>query len=148
MNFNAKGASFLEVYQTEIAPQLQCLDIILKSMDEPLSITDASEALYISEAELIDIMRRLDIDVIDQQSFLHIMSAASSPICRLYQRELDIGSPYVYTQEDIAYIYSIPIDIINQACEELGLIKLTAYTLPDLFSRVNMQPAGFHGNFN
>ena len=143
MNSNSKGASFLEVYQTEIAPQLQCLDIILKSMDEPLSITEASEALYITESEIKDIMKLFDIDVIDQQSFLKIMSGASSPICRLYQRELETGSPYVYTREDISYIYSIPIDIINEACEELGLVKLTAYTLPDLFSRVNMQPVGF-----
>jgi len=143
MNFNAKGANFLEVYQTEIAPQLQNLDIILKSMDEPLTYTEASEALYISETEIKDIMRRLSISVIDQQSFLRIMSEASSPICRLYQRELNIGSPYVYTREDISYIYSIPLDIVNQACEDLGLVKLTAYTLPDLFSHVNMQPAGF-----
>jgi len=144
MSSNIKGASFLEVYQNEIAPQLQSLDIILKSMDEPLTYTEASEALYISEAEIKDIMRRLNIDVIDQQSFLRIMSEASSPICRLYQRELDIGSPYVYTREEISYIYSIPLEVVNQACEELGLVKLTAYTLPDLFGRVNMQPAGFY----
>jgi len=144
MNVKMKGASFLEVYQNDIAPQLQSLDIILKSMDEPLNLTEASEALYISETEIIDIMKRLKISVIDQQSFLKIMEEASSPICRLYQREIAAGSPYVYTREEISYIYSIPLDIVNQACEELGLVKLTAYTLPDLFSRVNMQPAGFY----
>ncbi|MDR2650188.1 MAG: hypothetical protein LBB94_10795 [Clostridiales bacterium] len=143
MNSNAKEASFLEIYQTEIAPQLQSLDIIIKSMDEPLSVTETAGALYISETEVKNIMRRLHIELIDQESFLRIMAGASSPICRLYQRELHIGSPYVYTREDVSYIYSIPIDMINQACEDLGLIKLTAYTLPDLFSRVNMQPAGF-----
>jgi len=143
MNSFTRGASFLEIYQTEIAPQLQNLDIIIKSMDEPLTYTEASEALYISESETKDIMRRLHIDVIDQRSFLRIMGEASSPICRLYQRELDTGSPYVYTREEIAYIYSIPLDIVNQACEELGMVELTAYTLPDLFSRVNRQPAGF-----
>ena len=144
MKLNAKGASYLEVYQNEIAPQLQCLDIILKSMDEPLSLTEASEALYISEMEIKDIMRRLKISVIDQQSFLKIMNEASSPICRLYQREIATGSPYVYTREEISYIYSIPLDIVNQACEDLGLVKLTAYTLPDLFACVNMQPTGFY----
>jgi len=143
MNSFTRGASLLEIYQTEIAPQLQNLDIIIKSMDEPLTCTEASEALYISESETKDIMRRLHIDVIDQRSFLRIMGEASSPICRLYQRELDTGSPYVYTREEIAYIYSIPLDIVNQACEELGMVELTAYTLPDLFSRVNRQPAGF-----
>ena len=144
MNSFTKGASFLEIYQNEIAPQLQSLDIILKSMDDPLTYTEASEALYISETEIKDIMRRLKISVIDQQSFIKIMSEASSPICRLYQRELATGSPYVYTREEISYIYSIPLDIINQVCEDLGLVKLTAYTLPDLFCRVNMQPAGFY----
>ena len=144
MKPNVKGASFLEIYQMEIAPQLQSLDIIIKSMDEPLTVTEASEALYISEAETKHILKHLNIDVIDQSAFLQIMSEASSPICRLYQRELDIGSPYVYTREDISYIYTIPLDVVNQACEDLGLVKLTAYTLPDLFSRVNMQPAGFY----
>ena len=144
MNSFTRGASFLEAYQTEIAPQIQNLDIIIKSMDEPLPCAEAAEALYISESEIKDIMGRLHIDVIDRRSFLRIMGEASSPICRLYQRELEIGSPYVYTREDISYIYSIPIEIVNQACEELGLVKLTAYTLPDLFSRVNMQPAGFY----
>ena len=144
MDSYTKGANFLEVYQNVIAPQLQSLDIILKSMDEPLTYTEASEALYISESEIKDIMIRLKISVIDQQSFLKIMSEASSPICRLYQRELDTGSPYVYTQEEISYIYAIPLEIINHVCEDLGLVKLTAYTLPDLFGRVNMQPAGFY----
>ena len=142
MNSKTKSSSFLEIYQTEIAPQLQCLDIILKSMDEPLNVIEASEALYITETEIKDIMRHLDIRVIDRKAFLKIMNVASSPICRLYQRERDIGSPHVYTQEEISYIYDIPIDTINQACEVLGLIELTAYTLPELFSRVNMRPMG------
>jgi len=111
-------------------------------MDEPLNVIEASEALYISETEIKDIMRHLNISVIDRKAFLKIMNVASSPICRLYQRERDIGSPHVYTQEEISYIYDIPIDTINQACEVLGLIELTAYTLPELFSRVNMRPMG------
>jgi hypothetical protein len=143
MGIDSQSSSFLEVYLTEIAPQLQTIDIILKSMEEPLSVAEASEALFISEDELKNIMKKLNIVDIDQQSFVKIMGIASSPICKLYQREVDVGSPYVYTREDIAYIYCLPIEAVNQACEDLGFSKLTAYTLPDLFSRVSLQPAEY-----
>jgi hypothetical protein len=142
---NSKGATYLEVYETEIAPQLEDLDITLKSMDEPITPAEASKALYISDEELYEIMSRLNINVIDQTAFLKLMKEASSPVCRMYQRELAVGSPYVYSQEDIAYIYELPIEAVNQACDDLGLKQLTAYTLPDLFSCV-YQPVSQWGS--
>ncbi|MDR3238993.1 MAG: hypothetical protein LBT44_02755 [Clostridiales bacterium] len=135
-NQNIHYTSFLEIYQEKIAPQLESLDILFKSMDTPLTIAEASQALYISEQEIKHIMREYGIREIDRGALLCIMENGSSFICRLYQRELHVGSPYVYSREDVSYIYTLPIDAVNHACDELGAKELTAYTLPDLFGHV------------
>ncbi|MDR1913764.1 MAG: hypothetical protein LBQ68_04675 [Clostridiales bacterium] len=132
--------NFLELYLKEISPQIQELDIVIKSIgiDEPLPMVDASTALCITIDELSEIMCRLGISEIDKPAFLRIMKEASSPICRMYQRELEVGLPYIYTPEDIAYIYELPLEDVNQTCERLGLIYITSYTLPDLFCNVHI----------
>jgi hypothetical protein len=143
INANGGYASYLEIYQAEIAPQLEELDIFIKSMDESVSAAEASAELDISPDETYDIMKKLHIKRIDRPAFLQIMLRASSPVCRLYQRELEIGSPYVYTREEIAYIYDLPLDAINTACEDLGIVELTAYSLPELFGHLSMAPADY-----
>ncbi|MDR1537713.1 MAG: hypothetical protein LBU32_06910 [Clostridiales bacterium] len=140
VNNNSSTISFLEIYQTDIAPRLRSLDLLLKSMDGPITAFQTARALGTTEREVKGIVDRLGIKEIDRDAFMKIMGQATSRICRLYQREMNIGSPFVYTREDVAYIYELPIDTVNQACEDLGIKKLTAYTLTDLFSRVNLQP--------
>jgi hypothetical protein len=133
--------SFLEIYQKEIAPKLKALDILLKSMDEPITAAQAAKALCVSEAEALSAMKSLGVKTVDRKALLDMMEVATSGICRLYQREKRIGSPFVYTREDVAYIYDLPMDAVNQACEELGIIKLTSYTMADMFSRLRLQEA-------
>jgi hypothetical protein len=133
--------SFLEIYQEDIAPKLKALDVLLKSMDEPITASEAAQALCVREDEALRLMRLMGVSRVDRKALLTMMDKASSRICRMYQREKRVGSPYVYTREDVAYIYGLPIGAVNQACEELGIRKLTSYTLADLFSRVGLREA-------
>jgi hypothetical protein len=131
------GGSFLTYYISEIMPRIQSLDITLKSMDEPISMPEAAMALCITLDELRQIMSELGIVIIDKRAMLKLMRYASSTICTMYQRELECGSPFVYTRENIAYIYGLSLGAVNNACDELGLVELTSLTLPELFSTLH-----------
>ncbi|MDR1638603.1 MAG: hypothetical protein LBT59_02805 [Clostridiales bacterium] len=132
--------SFLELYQSNIAPKIRSLDLLLKTMEEPLDASDVAEALCITEREASLALKRLGVDRADKKALLRVMETASSGICRLYQREMRVGSPYVYTREDVAYIYGLPLGVVNRACEDLGILELTEYTMADLFSRLQLSP--------
>ena len=134
--------SYLEIYQTEIAPYLKKLDVMLKADKPPFTLKETSQALSIPEAEVRNIMNRRQIKRIGRREFLEIMKEGSSSICRLYRREMDLGSPYVYTREEVAYIYELPLEVVCQVCDELGIQKLTAITLPDLFGHVYQDRMG------
>ncbi|MDR0999652.1 MAG: hypothetical protein LBL96_02440 [Clostridiales bacterium] len=131
------GGNFLTYYISEIMPRIQSLDITLKSMDEPITMPEAAIALCITLDELRHIMSELGIVTIDKRAMLKLMRYASSPICTMYQRELECGSPFVYTRENIAYIYGLPLDAVNKACDELGMVELTSLTMPELFSALH-----------
>jgi hypothetical protein len=81
-------------------------------------------------------MYDLGINILNKPAMLKIMAEASSDICRLYQRELKCGMPFIYSREDISYIYGLPQDEVNRVCDELGFVNITSFILPQVFCRI------------
>jgi len=135
------SSSYLELYYSKIAPAIREIDLMLKTSEGDLSVGQASRALKIKPHEIMDIMRSNKLQRITKSNFFIIMQQGSSDLCRMYQRELDKGSPFVYTQEDISYIYGIGIDLITDACDRLGVNEITEYTLPDVLAEIEV-PVG------
>lgn len=134
---NKQGCfTLLEVYQNLIAPKLKEIDLFLKTGDDYITSAQAAQILDESEKEIIDIMANLNIGKIDKKSFIRIMEKGSSPICGFFRRELACGSPYVYSRQDIAYIYKLDIKQLNLACDSLHIKEITPYTLPKVFSHI------------
>ncbi len=131
-----KAISYLEAYYKEIAPRLRNIDIMLKESEGCISLEQAAHALDISENEVEEIMEADGLKVLTKNTFFNVMKKGSSEICELFRRETELNSPYVYTKENISYIYQIELDKINTACENLKINKITDYTLPILFSNI------------
>jgi len=130
------SASYLELYYSKIAPAIRKIDLMLKTSEGDLSVGQASRALHLKPREIMEIMKSNKLQRITKSNFFIIMREGSSDLCRMYQRELDTGSPFVYTREDISYIYGIDLALIADACERLGVYEITEYTLPDVLAEI------------
>jgi hypothetical protein len=128
--------NFFETYSLSISPKLKDIDTFVRCSNPCFDITEVADILYLTTEEVRSIMEEKDIRQLDRKSFFIVMSRGSSDICRLFKRELDCGSPYLYTKEDISYIYSLDPEIVNKACEDLRIKELTSYMLPELFSHI------------
>lgn len=144
-NFIKKGLiilkcaySFWDKYKEVTIPKLEKIDILLKTVDDGVSIEQACEVLLISKEEIFEILGTRDIELLDKSLFLKIIANATSDICCLYQREVSCGSPYIYSAENVSYIYEIPLDKIDCACKTLDISVITSGTLPILFRNIYM----------
>ena len=128
--------SYLELYERDISPQLRNIDLLLKCSEGEISEKDTADALHISVEDIQEIKKNLDIQAIDKNNFTEIMTHGTSPICQLLKRELDCNSPYIYSAEDMSYIYGIKPEIVTAACKSLNMSQITAYTLPKVFANI------------
>ena len=133
------GTSFYDTYVYEICPKLQEIDLLIKTSEDEIAIGDAAYALSIPVAEVEEIMRHRHLSCICRDNFVQIMEEGSSQICALYRREKKCGSPFLYSRENISYIYNIDIDTINQVCDALNIQEMTWYMLPIVFKRVQVK---------
>lgn len=136
MNCIAPKGSFLRKYTKEIAPVLQEIDVMMKTYERPLTISQAAEALKIKKKEVRAIMDQFGLKKINKKAFFCIMRNGSSSVCRLYQRELAAGLPFTYSKETISFIYEIDKNAVSTACDQLGIKEATCLTLPRLFSLI------------
>ena len=128
--------SYLDTYLERIVPKLQEIDVYIKSEEGYLDTEHVADVLELGEGEVLDIMRANKIMHIGKRNFYKIMQEGSSWICGLLRRELECGSPPTYTRKNIAYIYQIDINTLNEACDSLGIYEVTSYTLPHLLARI------------
>jgi len=128
--------NFLEVYEMSIAPKLREIDLFLKEADYPLSTSDVARVLGIDSANLAQIMAKLSISEIGQSDFIEIMKKGDSQICRLFCREVELGSPPTYTVNQIAYIYNLDQNAVYKACQKLQIREATPYIMPMIFAQI------------
>ena len=110
------GALYREIY----APAFQAIDLLLKTMERPLTVAEAAGALHMPPARAVHIMRRENIHILDKFGFLALMRLGDSPLCGLYQRELTRGVKAVYSAQDIAYIYGLDEGHVRGISAQLG----------------------------
>ena len=128
--------SYLEYYAYCIRPKLKEIDLFIKTSLKGLSVSETANILNLTEQEVKGIMEKEGIESISRLAFFKIMENGSSDICRLFKREIEIGSPYVYSKEDISYIYNIDIGTIENVCNVLEITEITPFTLPDVFAEI------------
>ncbi len=132
--------TFLECYNENVAPKLRDIDIFIKQKPEKISVCDIARLLYISTEEVAEILRTEKIDEVTPHNFFQIMKKGSSDICKIFSRQLSCGLSKTYTPADISYIYNIDIDVVLEACSNIGISTFNYITIKLLFSHI---PANF-----
>lgn len=132
-----KPENFLECYELTIAPKLKEIDLFLKTSEESLlKMEDVSKLLFISQEEILAIMKKENIEEINKFTFYSIMKNGSSFICQLFKRELERGTPSTYSIDDISYIYNINKNLLAKTCGQIGLTEIKSAVIPLLFANI------------
>lgn len=127
--------NFLEIYEQEITPCLQSIDILLKT-NENIDIDTASRLLSISDLEINNIMSFNNIKIITPKDFIIIMLNGSSNICTLFKRQCICGVHTYYLPKEISYIYSLDLTAIENSCKFLNIKYITRELLPAIFAQI------------
>jgi len=128
--------TFWEEYQQHIGPTLAEIDIFLKTSDYPLDAARVAYVLDLDEEEVLSITAALGQGEIGKNTFIQIMTKGSSRICRLYAKEVEMGSPHTYTASQLSYIYNLNLDDVKNACKKLQIKEATAFSLPLIFANI------------
>jgi len=128
--------NFLQEYESNIVPKLKAIDVFLKTETFPIKKEDVADILYMDIKYIEKIMKKLRIKNIYISDFMQIMKNGESYICKLYQRELEIGSPLTYTHSQIAYIYNLDKYEVENACKKLKIKEITSFVMPLVFEKV------------
>ncbi len=128
--------TFMDQYKKQIEPQINAIDLFLKTETPPYSPKKSAQILHISNQELEHIMAEEGISVITHQSFFQIMKKGSSSICRMFARELECGIPRFYSVENISYIYNLDVSAVIHASQKIGLNYFSEPMLKTLFQYI------------
>jgi hypothetical protein len=125
--------SFLDEYEEQIAPVLREIDIFVKSSVFPVAVAQTSRVLGISNDEVCVICKGREID---KSVFFQIARDGSSDVCKLFRREVDLGSPVLYKPSDLAYIYGLDVCLVERAYQDSSLVEATTESLPMIFTKI------------
>lgn len=128
--------NYFAFFQAMYAPRLKAIDVLLKTMEDSLSVPETAKVLGLTEEAVESAMTREHLAHIDRPGFLRIMAQGGNDLCGMYQRETACGSPVAYKPQEIAYIYRLQAESVQAACDKLGLKEVTARTLPSLLRQI------------
>ena len=135
--------TFLDYYEQEIQPQIEAIDIFLKSEEPPYDSDIVGELLEISPAEWQALLQEEQITFITRGIFFQLLKRGNSPLCGMFRRATELYLPEAYTAEIIAYIFDLPIESVRKATEELGQKTFTDEMLPQVFSKISLAETRF-----
>ena len=138
MKETKSSVTFLQKYERDIMPSIAAIDVYLKSAEQPMDLHCVADLLSICETEVMRIMKNAGITQINKINFLHIMANGSSELCGFFKREMELSSPYTYTSEDLAHIYNLDHETVNNAYQKLQIKEATSFTMPLVFENILM----------
>ncbi|MGN1230547.1 MAG: hypothetical protein ACI4TP_01485 [Anaerotignum sp.] len=128
--------TFLEYYQRKIQPQIETIDIFLKTEDPPYGLAAVAEVLELSCKRLEQLLAEEKVSLITKGVFFRLLQRGTSPLCGMFRRAVACNLPERYTPEEVAYIFDLPLADVAQAAEKAGVTSYTDDTLPRLFSKI------------
>lgn len=125
--------TYREHYETYIEPNLEAIDLFIKT-DEPITSQKICQLLSITEIELFGLLKDHHISQLNKMTFFLIMKLGSSPICRMFHRELETGFPATYNSKDVSYIYNLPLTLVENAFSKINAEDVASPEMKNLFS--------------
>lgn len=128
--------SYHAFYRQCFAPGFMAIDVLLKTMENPLTVAETAAALQLQEEDVREIMACDAVNRLDKNGFLTVMAHGRGALCGLYRRELTRGLKTAYRPEDIAYIYGLQEAHVRTVFERLGLDEVPADEVPALLEQI------------
>lgn len=128
--------SFRHIYDQNIVPKLQEIDLFLKTTDAPYPVQRVAELLGVTKEVVVSIMSKLDMTSLNKLAFFNIVVECSSYICGLIKRQWKYVGTAFYTPQMIAYIYELNEKKVQDAFERLGIDCIHESHLLDVFSEI------------
>ena len=125
--------TFLEYYRRSIQPQIEMIDIFLKTEQPPYDKTAVAEVLGVSAEALTARMQKEHLACITKGIFFRLLAEGENP---LGGRAVACGLPERYTPEAAAYVFGLPLVAVREAAEKTGSSSFSEETLPTLFSEI------------
>ncbi|MCL2752992.1 MAG: hypothetical protein FWE44_02445 [Defluviitaleaceae bacterium] len=130
--------SFLEEYEQNIVPNIEAIDVFLKSAKPPFDVHCVADLLSINESEISSLLNRIGIKHLDKSAFLQVMSNGSSKLCKMLKKEIELGSPLTYTSWELGYIYNLDYTSVKNAYRKLQIKEATSFTMPLVFAHISV----------
>lgn len=131
--------TYLEYYNKNFASKIKAIDLFLKvDHSNGFTFDTISELLSISHEEIENLIKVFNIEKIDAVSFFVFMQNGSSPICKLFARELHRKMPHFYSFYDVSYIYQIPYEHVVAGAQSANLTNITNENMQLLFEHIHM----------
>lgn len=128
--------TFLEYYRRSIQPQIEMIDIFLKTEQPPYDKTAVAEVLGVSAEALTARMQKEHLACITKGIFFRLLAEGENPLGGMLKRVVACGLPERYTPEAAAYVFGLPLAAVREAAEKTGRSSFSEETLPTLFSEI------------
>ena len=130
--------SFDQIYNTNIKPKLEAIDIFLKSAVVPYNIDEVASLFGTNTENILKVMAELGITTLDRLSFFELINHLPHDICHLIQRQWQYLNASHYTAEMIADIYMLNIHKVKCAFNDLKVNFVEESELMDVFKRIHI----------
>ena len=128
--------TFLEYYRRSIQPQIEMIDIFLKTEQPPYDKTAVAEVLGLSAEALTARMQKEHLACITKGIFFRLLAEGENPLGGMLKRAVACGLPERYTPEAAAYVFGLPLAAVREAAEKTGCSSFSEEALPVLFSEI------------
>ena len=128
--------TFLEYYRRSIQPQIEMIDIFLKTEQPPYDKAAVAEVLGLSVEALTARMQKEHLAYITKGIFFRLLAEGENSLGGMLKRAVACGLPERYTPETAAYVFGLPLAAVREAAEKTDCSSFSEETLPVLFSEI------------
>lgn len=128
--------TFLEYYRRQIQPQIEMIDVFLKAEEPPYDTAAVAAVLGLSAEALAERLAAEQLACITKGVFFRLLQESENPLGGMLRRAVACGLPAWYTPETAAYVFDLPLALVEKAAEKIGRSSFSEQTLPALFSEI------------
>lgn len=127
-----------QIYNTNIRPKLEAIDIFLKTAVAPYDIDKVATLFETTTHNITKVMDNLNLTILDRSSFFTLIYHLPHDICHLIKRQCQYKNSSFYTAEMIAHIYTLNIHKVTHAFEKLGVTIIYEHELLEVFKHIHI----------
>ena len=128
--------TFLEYYRRSIQPQIEMIDIFLKTEQPPYDKAAVAKVLGLSAEALTAHIQKEHLACITKGIFFRLLVESENPLGGMLKRAVACGLPERYTPEAAAYVFGLPLAAVQEAAEKTGFSSFSEEALPVLLSEI------------